>query len=1217
MGVTFTKEQQQVIDLRDRNILVSAAAGSGKTAVLVERIIARLTRDESSIDVDQLLIVTYTEAAASEMKERIRDAIEKALEENPGNVHLQRQATLIHSAQVTTIHSFCLSVIRDYFHTIDLDPGFRIGEEGELKLLKQDVLEEMLESYYEAGSREFLDFVECFASGKDDKKIEELILQLYEFSRSYPNSEGWLAACVDNYEVASVDALEQLPCVALAMKKVQQYLEDLEDVLQSGIDACYAESGPYMYAETLEADRKVIQNLSEKTTFVQMQKALADVKWARLATNRDKSVLPELSDYVKGVREEVKKTIVSLEEQYFFDTPEELQKDMMAAKENMRVLTELVRDFATCFAEKKSGKNMIDFGDMEQFALRILTKEEAGTLVPTAVAEEYQQRFAEVMIDEYQDSNLIQEAILTSVSKVSKGVHNVFMVGDVKQSIYRFRLSRPELFMEKFYTYSLDESRKQRIDLHKNFRSRREVLDSTNFIFEQIMTKGLGGIEYDEKAALYVGASYEEQPGNETEVLLIDTDIEEENNLEVEETNRELEARAVARRIKDLVGTHLVLDKKTGGYRTAKYSDIVILTRSLKGWTDVFARILNREGIPTYSGSKEGYFETREIRTLLDYLRILDNPRQDIPFTAVLTSCFAKVTTEELALIKSEMEEKTFYESVCAYIEKGENEPLQKKLKALLEQMETLREKVPYMAIHDLLWEIIEKNGYGDYVASMPGGEQRSANLEMLMEKAISFESTSYKGLFHFIRYMEQLHKYDVDYGEASIADEQADTVRLMSIHKSKGLEFPIVFVAGMSKRFNTQDTKSSVVIHPELGVGIDAVDSVRRTKAPTLLKKMIQKEVLMENEGEELRILYVALTRAKEKLILTGTVSKLEQKLRSMESLRSRTKTELTFSRLAKANSYYDWVLPALFRHQSFADILSSYGIPVPFTNPLYFRDVPVQVRRVTLEELVQGEVIEEIKGEVTKEILRNWDVNETYDSMVKKQLEEQFGYVYAYEKERKLKQKMTVSELKKRAYLEEESGETIYEEAEVIPLLPAFLQEESELSGASRGSAYHKVLELLDFSKAYDERTLKEELTRQKETGKLSEEMAACIRVLDILKFLQSSVGIRMHNAAKKGVVHAEQPFVLGVSASEIYADDKLEETILVQGIIDVYFEEEEELVVLDYKTDRVFCEEELKEKYHAQLDYYARALEQMTGKRVKEKIIYSFAMQKEIEV
>lgn len=1201
MGVTFTKEQQQVIDLRDRNILVSAAAGSGKTAVLVERIITRLTKDASPIDVDQLLVVTFTEAAASEMKERIRGAIEKALEEHPENVHLQRQATLVHHAQVTTIHSFCLSVIRDYFHTIDLNPGFRIGEEGELKLLKRDTVEELLEERYQENTPDFLRFVESFATGKDDKKLEELILQLYEYSRSYPDPKAWLERCKKQYQLETAEEFEACDFVKSILKEIESVLNDLEENLKYGLAVCNEEDGPAPYEKALESDLQVIQKLRRAKSFSEMQQMLNGLKWDRMSACRGKDISESKKEIVKMIHDEVKKTIGKLAEDYFAEEVESILQDMRSSKSNMEVLAKLAEDFAVLFAEKKEAKNMIDFSDMEHYALRILTTEQDGNFQPSAVAKEYQEKFKEIMIDEYQDSNFIQEAILTSVSTMSKGQYNVFMVGDVKQSIYRFRLSRPELFMEKYDTYTTEDGKMQRIDLHKNFRSRREVLDSTNFIFYQIMQKDFGGIAYDEKAALYVGASYEEHPGNETEVYLIDTD-----DLAVEENKRELEARFLARRIKQMVGQHEVVDKVTGQYRKVRYSDIVILTRSLLGWTDVFLRTLTQEGIPAYSVSKEGYFETREIKMVLDYLRILDNPKQDIPFAAILASPFANLTSEELARIKNETEGKCFYDRVCAYQISGESNQLKTKLEDFLQQYEMFRKKVPYTAIHTLLWELMDETGYGDYIAALPGGTQRTANLEMLIEKAIQFESTSYKGLFHFVRYIEQLRKYDVDYGEASIIDEASDVVKLMSIHKSKGLEFPIVFVAGMEKMFNMQDSKGSIVIHSELGVGLDAVDLETRTKTPTLLKRMIQREEQKENAAEELRILYVAMTRAKEKLILTGTVSNLEKRLRGYGSLGKREERVLPYMRRVKARKYFDWILPALYRNQAMDAVLEEVGISTAFTNPLYREKIPMTVHLLHREDLAIEDVLEHTVNEVTKQMLQNWDTETLYDAGMRKQLEEQFTFVYPYESDSKMKPKMSVSELKKQIYLEAEE----IEEEEVIPLLPKFMQEETEMTGASRGTAYHKVMELLDFSKTYTEEDLERELQRMQESGLLTSQMRECILVSDILSFLESSAGKRMHRASENKCLYAEQPFVLGEETEH-------GETTLVQGIIDVYFEEDEELVVLDYKTDKVWRAQELVERYKVQLEYYAKALERVTGKRVKEKIIYSFTLQKEIEV
>lgn len=1187
MSVKWTSEQQKVIDLRNRNILVSAAAGSGKTAVLVERIIRRLTEDDTPTDVDRLLIVTFTEAAAAEMKERIGAAIEKKLEERPGDIRLERQATLIHSAQITTIHSFCLAVIRDHFHVIGIDPGFRIAEEGELKLLKQDVLEELLEECYAEAKEEFLDFTERFGSGKSDKKIEEIILKMYEYSRSYPRPDRWLDQCVKAYESEDLEVR--------AEERVRMRAADIERVLERGLKICEEPDGPYMYGDMLDSDLEELERLQRAENFDAMYSAAAGFKWKRLSSRKDDTVSPDKKEKVKKLREQAKSLLKGMQEDYFYAPREVWQQDMQDALPSVVTLTELVKRFAHMLDEKKRLRNMIDFNDMEQFALAILTEEKDGELVPSAVAGEYQDRFDEVMIDEYQDSNLVQETILTSVSRVSRGEYNIFMVGDVKQSIYSFRLSRPELFMEKYNTYSLKDSVTQRIDLHKNFRSREEVLDSVNDIFRQIMKKELGGIEYDDSAALYPGAEFPPLPSGKedfckSELLLLD---KEDTRGEDE---RQAEARMIARRIRELIRDGVVLDKETREYRRVQYRDIVILTRSIRGWAEVFSSVLGEEGIPAYSVSREGYFETYEVSVLLDYLKILDNARQDLPLAAVLTSVFGGLDTRELAEIRIAYPNVPFYKAaaMCAKGDAAEDacmEELRGKLRRFYDQVRYFREKVPYTPIHELLEEIIDKTGYGLYIAAMPGGAQRMANVEMLTERAAAFEGTSYKGLFNFVRYIAQLKKYDVDYGEAGIMDEQADTVRIMSIHKSKGLEFPIVFVAGMGKKFNTQDTKGSVLLHPDWGAGVDLIDLKRRTKTPTFLKKMIREETALENLAEEMRILYVALTRAKEKLIMTGAAKITEDGAVSDIS---------SVFRAEGAKCYLDWVLPC---------ILSDETGKVK-------QESPVEVSVFRAEDLTPQQ--EETQAEVVAEdVLRNWDASQVYEPELRERLDAQIDYVYPFEDEGKMKLKFTVSELKKWASLAEEAGEEMYEEPVVVPLIPEFLKEEEILTGAPRGSAYHKLLELLDFTVDYDVENLIAAVQQLRQEGRLTDEMTECIRPKDILRFLGCRSGKRMADAARNGKLYKEQPFVLSVDASEIYPEDCSGEKILVQGIIDVYFEEPDGLVVLDYKTDKVRTGNELKEKYHAQLDYYAQALEQLTEKSVKEKIIYSFTLGEEIEV
>ena len=1233
MAVKWTKEQQQVIDLRDRNILVSAAAGSGKTAVLVERIISMITDEKNPVDVDKLLVVTYTEAAAAEMKERIAAAIEKKLEESPGNLNLEQQASLVHSAMITTVHKFCLSVIRDHFHVIGIDPSFRVGEEGELRLLKQDVLDEMLEEHYAKEEEEFREFVEKYGTGRTDKKIEELILQLYEYSRSYPDPGQWLISCVEDYEIDR-EHLEDSRMVHTVEERVRQHLGDLYGLVRQAMEICQLPAGPYMYAEALESDEKELKKLEKADSYEKMSEVLLNFNWKKLSGKKDETVDAELRKSVQVVRKQLKALIDGIQKSYFYATADEWVEDMRDSAQAMRTLTGLVQEFTERFDEKKRRRNMIDFSDMEQFALAILTRNTEGKLMPSAVAEEYQERFAEVMVDEYQDSNLVQETILTSVSGMSKGRNNMFMVGDVKQSIYRFRLSRPELFMEKYDTYSVESSSCQRIDLHKNFRSRKEVLDSTNYLFEKLMFREFGGIEYDENAALYAGAEFPPVPEetgftDKTEVLIFD-----QQDMKARDA-KEAEARMIARRIRELMGSGCIYDKDSDSFRKIRYKDIVILTRSIQGWAEVFSAVLAEEGIPAYSVSREGYFETYEISVLLDYLRILDNARQDLPLTAVLTSPFVGLDAEELAQIRLAYPNLPFYEAVWLCCEEKEaeaenssgeiSEAVREKLAEFMRQVRHFRSILSYTPIHDLLAKILEETGYRTFIAAMPGGEQRIANVEMLIEKACAFEGTSYKGLFNFVRYIEQLKKYNVDYGEAGIMDEQADTVRLMSIHKSKGLEFPIVFVAGMGKSFNMQDQRGSIVIHPDWGIGIDAVDLEQRTKNPTFLKRMIQERTKLENLSEELRVLYVAMTRAKEKMILTGTAKLGEEELLAVEMMEDVIKREgkqnrwkadekdtLALYQMEGAKTCFNWILPALMREWEQAEKW-------------------IQVRLVTREELSYGAATAGQAEILAREVLEHWDTEKSYMPEWKELLSEQMNYTYPYLREEQMKLKFTVSELKKRIYtgeqlpeMQEDRGEEMYQEEEIVPLVPEFLQDQKEgLTGASRGTSYHKLMELLDFTREYTKATLEKAVKDFEKQKKMTSEMAASIRISDILLFLESGSGKRMSEAAVKGRLWREQPFVLGVDADQIYpgfsgeSGSQKKEVILVQGIIDAYFEEEDGIVVLDYKTDRVKSAEQLKERYHAQLEYYAQALEGLLGKPVKEKIIYSFTLREEIRL
>lgn len=1193
MGVNWTEEQKQVISARGSNILVSAAAGSGKTAVLVERIITRLLEDASPLNVDQLLIVTFTEAAASEMKERIRDAIERKLMEDPENVHLQRQATLIHYAKITTIHSFCLSVIRDYFHVIDLDPGFRVAEEGELELLKQDVMKELLEESYSSGEERFLRFVECFATGKDDRKLEEVILNLYEYARSYPDPKQWLTSCVDTYYVDTMEELEKTSLASMLRVRVGEYVKDVQSLLHGALLLCEDEEGLEKCKDVLESDVIQVEKLRQAQSLAEVSARIRQFVFKRMPSIKRAEHGNDVLDQVKELREQAKQVISELKKYYFFADLEVQLQDMNHAAPVVEELVSLVEAFSDRLREKKRVGNMIDFGDMEQYALEILKNDH--------VMREYQEQFEEIMIDEYQDSNLIQEAILTRISRIGQGVYNIFMVGDVKQSIYRFRLSRPELFMQKFDTYSKGEGLQRRIDLHKNFRSRTEVLESVNYLFYQLMGRKLGGIAYDKDAALYPGADYTACPGQETEVLLVDPG-------QVTDTQA-LEARAVAKRIKTLLKEGKVQDKQTKTMRPVRCSDIVILLRSLRGWSDTFAKVLGEEGIPVYTGTKEGYFQTREISLLLDYLKVLNNERQDIPLTAVLTSVFGNMTAEELAAIRGAYPKQPFHEAVATLAKETESDKelraIREKAVCCLNRMERYRSMVPYTAIHDLLWKIMKETGYMDYMSALPGGAQRKANLEMLLDKARAFAGTSYKGLSHFVRYIDQLQRYQIDYGEANLADEQADVVRIMSIHKSKGLEFPVVFVSGMGKKFNTQDVTGTVIVHPTLGIGVHFIDLEDRTKVTTLPRTVMQKEAALENAGEELRVLYVALTRAKEKLILTGCYSGKKENRWILEG-ETENQVTLPFYLLAGARSYLDWLMPALLRMES-ASFQKAIGGDS--------QGPPIQIVYWDESELRFEDLAQAAGNELAKDVLLHWDGEKTFAQTEKERLEEMFSYTYPYEEVRNRKLKFSVSDLKKMAYeseTEEETGEVLFPKTEEF-FVPEFIKEKTVLQGAGRGTAYHKVLELLDFEQTDTYEKLEEAIARMEASHHLDAQMSKAVRISDIWKFLQSDCGRRMQQAARNHMLRKEQPFVLGVQSGQIYGDDS-KEILVVQGIIDVCFEEDGSFVVVDYKTDRVRSMNELQERYHAQLEYYAQALAQVLQKPVKEKIIYSFALHEE---
>ena len=1283
MAVNWTSKQQEVIDSRNRNLLVSAAAGSGKTAVLVERIIQMISEGDRPLDIDQLLVMTFTNAAAAEMRERIGAAVEQKLKERPEDEHLWLQAALIPQAQITTIDSFCLNIIRSHYNSLDIDPAFRIGDEGELSLLRGDCMGEMLENCYDEADEEFGRFVEHFGRGKSDRGIEDVILQAWQFSQSHPWPQEWLAACQKELEEESIGEMEESPWMVFLMEDVARQMAELSGQLGEALNVCLEENGPLAYEPMLISDRSKIEAIGRAAStgsFEALYNSLQNMSFDRLASIRSKDIDGDKKAFVSACRDRIKKAVAKCRELYGQQSPQEVVESMRGTRRVIRELLRLTGMFDQAYRDAKRERNVLDFNDLEHLTLEVLyEREETGdgeeTVFrrPSQVADELSRQYEEILVDEYQDSNYVQEALITGISRERSGHPNVFMVGDVKQSIYRFRLARPELFMDKYETYSRERGPRQMIELQQNFRSRESVLTSVNDVFYQIMTKNLGGITYTPETALYPGAKFEEvsgktvldpeadagksgsreaapvslKAGTPTELLLVDTGADTLRQLDedsLDYTAKELEARLIAGRIRQLVSEDqgiLVWDKSRGGYRRARYGDMVILLRSMSGWSEVFVNVLMNEGIPAFAQTRTGYFNTVEVETILSLLSVVDNPMQDIPLAAVMRSPIVGMDDEEMAWMMAvykrnskKGQDRGVYGAWKLWLEEGwitvglsgipvkTAHSISFKSRRLSVLMERLRGEARHLPIHELLYRVYRESGYYDYVSAMPAGETRRANLDMLVEKAAAYESTSYKGLFHFVRYIEKLKKFDTDFGEASVAGEQDNTVRIMSIHKSKGLEFPVVFLAGLGKRFNKQDAYGQILLDADLGAAADFLDLELRVKAPTLKKQALKRRTELETMGEELRVLYVAMTRAKEKLIMTAADKSLENKLGKWKDI-PLSQGQLPYTILASANSCLDWLL------------MAQPAIPASH----------MEMRQIQVKDLIGEEITRQIIRKMKKEDLLNLDGKRVYDAAFGTRLREVLEYEYPYESDIGLYAMVSVSELKKQSQIgrTEDAIGTDSGNLEGIALgeLKALTgsrdmtgsgpgesgeQKKTVSAGpnraALRGTAYHAVLEHIHFHEIHGLAEVKPVVDKLLEGGFLDQEAHDFINPKVIWNFLSSPLGKRMAKAQSEGRIHKEQQFIIGIPAREMGLGDS-DELVLIQGIIDAYLEEEDGLVLIDYKTDHVpegdpkQGAKMLAERYRVQLDYYERALTQLTGKHVKERIIYSLALQMSINV
>lgn len=1237
----WTPAQKSAIDTRDCNVLVSAAAGSGKTAVLVERIISMITDPDKNIDIDRLVVVTFTKAAAAQMKDKIRKALDSMLDENPGDVNLLRQITLLNNAQITTIDSFCLWIIRNHFPEVNLDPGFRIMDEGEKKLIENDVLEDVLEEFYAEADEEFFNLVDAFGMGRDDSGLVSIIDKIYRFSRSNPWIDEWFDECMLVYDDETYDN----PAIKELYDSIKNALLDYRDKYNRLVDICSEPTGPAAYTGALQSDLLGINEMINSQDFGELGRRIRIFSFEALSRKKDAGADPDIKEYVKGQRKLFKDYIGRLNDKIFLKDDEGIFADMQGAGIQIRTLLKVAKVYAKRVSEVKREKGIIDFNDMEHLALSILVKKEDGKLVYTETADKLANRFEEILIDEYQDSNQLQEVILNAVSKtrLSGENNNIYMVGDVKQSIYKFRLACPELFIEKYDTYG-ETGDNVRIELQKNFRSRENVLECANDVFSHIMNKNFSGIGYDETVRLNAGfpypeysdSNYGDEANKSTDVILISSENEEEA------TTRELEADRLAKLIEGIVSSGVnVYDADENIYRPAEYRDIVILTRSVTGWADTFADALMDRGIPAYTDSSTGYFSVREIQVILSMLTIVDNPVQEISLAAAMMSYFGGFTAAELGMVRKLGREhadknthNNLYEHLKAVavlggadnIQETDVKQLSGKCALFLAKLTEYRDKSSVEPLYDLCWEMIYDSGYYDYVGTMPAGAQRQANLNVLLERAAGYGKSSYSGLFNFLRYIERLKKFDEDFAEGAASLDNENLVRIMSIHKSKGLEFPIVILAGAHKSINFMDATAPVLVDQNLGIAVDYVDLERRTKTPTIIKGAMARRIVRESIAEEERLLYVAMTRAREKLIITGVVKDADKTLDKYRAKSEELATDGTLSYADSENikNYLDMIMPVCLMDSD--KLKGSFKVMVD----------AVEDSEADADET--GNSFE--TGNVTDiDAVKAGEALDGNNEAGYPSLDELPEYVPADNASGRMK--LTVSQLKamqaednseENAYMDDSVKEAFEKEAydeqaadngnrdgqtdsETIAepsnsIIPKFISgEEVQLAANERGSAYHRVMECLDYSVSVNLDGVKADINRMLETGKMNELQVKSVNPWDINTFVQSDTGRRVANAVNCGSVRREQPFVFEYEGQ------------LIQGIIDLYFEEDGEFVLVDYKTDRVMKgeagEKELVKRYAIQLDYYEKALTQLTGKNVKEKIIYSFALGKGLSV
>lgn len=1263
--------QQAAIDQRQSNILVSAAAGSGKTAVLTERVLKRIIGEgeEKPIDLDRFLIVTFTSAAAQEMKERITNKLMQEMNQLLGADtedeigvkvkdeeavakkidYLEKQMALMPQASISTIHSFCLKTIKNYFNRLDIDPNIKVGNEAELSMMRLEILEELMENYLDEENPEFLELAEVYGSVQGLDNLKALILDVDTFSKSTLFPQIWLKEQVKKLKT-SYASINDMPWAESFKVQIKATVSDLNKIYDKAIQLCKRNDGPELYGEAIESDRAYLSQMSEAQTLEEMIKVISSISFVALSRKKQECA-PELKEQVKNYRNLAKEVIKALQEDLAYVSDAKLLKQLPYVGHLMESLVKVIEAFESRYKAAKEEAGLVDYNDLEHLCLELLIEpviDEEGQIqkiLYTEVAKELSEFYEEVYIDEYQDSNTVQETLLKAVAEAdSKSGATRFMVGDMKQSIYRFRLANPLIFAQKYEEWEkhqvneMSQSKNVCIDLSQNFRSRENILEGVNDLFEQVMSQDVGELEYDDYAKLKVGNTYEEgEPerlpegaiSDAIELHILETkdkEEEDEDDTGIEALKgAEGEALMTAELIHQLLSgkgnpTH-IFDKDLGSYRPVEPRDIVILLRAPSSKAAIYEKALMSKGIGANAEISNNFFDALEIQTMMSLLKIIDNPLQDIPMITVLRSPIVGVSLDELVYIRQALEEGCFYEALKIYAKGLEPHHI---INQFLEQLEDYRTDSSELRTEELLARLYVETGYYQYVSLLPAGAKKKANLELLKKYAAEYEANNNGKLFGFLQYLDKFSQTEEGLKEAKLVTEQENLVRIMSIHKSKGLEFSIVFLCDSGKRFNLNDLKNEVFMHSDLGLAPDYVDTESYVKYPTLPKLAIKQQIKLENTSEEMRVLYVALTRAKEKLFITGTVPNLEKCVAKWQLFASRDTKEIMPLAMKHSSSYLNWIGMSLYAHKGVDFFRNMLGDSPSY---LFSGQSKWEVKVWQKDELGSLKEAQQVEMAHKRENLMNWDTTKAY-SDYQLAIEKQLSYQYPHEAAIMLPTKVSVSEVKRKSHLEnlmDEMGDYAvdapfnFNDNEEVPS-PSFIKEKESLVGAKRGTLIHSVFEHWDYLKIKEKEDIALEIDRLILERKLESEVKEVISMSHLVKMSQSEIVQKMREAKH---VEKEKAFIYLAPANIVESSYPEDEEILIQGVIDAYFIDDEGITILDYKTDYVdktqieVSKEKIKSRYKKQLEFYAMALEGITKISVAHRYIYLYNINEWIEL